>query len=92
MSTHENDADEEAVADREKARCRRNRRPSVQFIDRNLIRRRSTGQEKQQQILQQSRLPSIHSNEELEATESEQPRRYCENLFCIRTQKFLEEK
>jgi hypothetical protein len=71
MSTTEYDADEEAVSDREKARCRQNRRPSVQFIDKNLIRRRSSGLEKQYSISQQPRLPSINSNDELESTDQE---------------------
>jgi hypothetical protein len=50
MSNNEHD-DEEAAVDREKAQCRRNRRPSVQFIDKNLIRRRSSGNEKSAQRL-----------------------------------------
>ena len=90
MSANENNdaavtaADEEAVSDREKARCRRNRRPSVQFIDKNLIRRRSLGAEKstQQPFFQQSRLPSIHGNDEVETNDadpSQQPD--CENAF-----------
>jgi hypothetical protein len=79
MSTHETDADEEAVSDREKARCRRNRRPSVQFIDKNLIRRRSLGQEKfLQQQQQQSRLPSIHAIEESESAVLNSQRPDCE--------------
>ena len=90
MSAHENNdlaaaaADEEAVADREKARCRRNRRPSVQFIDKNLIRRRSLGPDKlsQQPFFQQSRLPSIHSNDERETDVADpSQRRDCENDF-----------
>jgi hypothetical protein len=91
MSTKEYDADVEAVSDLEKARCRRNRRPSVQFIDKNLIRRRSSGPEKQRQysLQQTSRLPSIHSNDELESADldqqqqqqeqEQQQRQYCEN-------------
>jgi len=90
MSTKEYDADAEAVSDLEKARCRRNRRPSVQFIDKNLIRRRSSGPEKQRQysLQQASRLPSIHSNDELESADldqeqqqqqEQQQRQYCEN-------------
>ncbi len=75
MSTTEYDADEEAVSDREKARCRRNRRPSVQFIDKNLIRRRSSGLEKQQTYNQQlpPRLPSINADDEFESTDVDQP-------------------
>jgi hypothetical protein len=90
MSTSEHDADAEAISDREKARCRRNRRPSVQFIDKNLIRRRSSGLEKsyQHSLQQQPRLPSISANEELELTEVDQQqqpkpelqRQDCENL------------
>ncbi|CAF0976953.1 unnamed protein product [Rotaria sordida] len=60
MSTTKYDADVEAASDHEKAQCRRSRRPSVQFIDKNLIRRRSSGLEKQLQTNQQRpRLPSI---------------------------------
>lgn len=67
MSTTENDVDGEAVSDREKVQCRRNRRPSVQFIDKSLIRRRSSGLEKTPTHIQQvPRLPSIHSHDELE--------------------------
>ncbi|CAF3019471.1 unnamed protein product [Rotaria sp. Silwood2] len=70
MSTEKYDADVEAISDLEKARCRRNRRPSVQFIDKNLIRRRSSGLEKQSQVTQQrTRLPSISSNDEYESTD-----------------------
>ncbi|CAF4648087.1 unnamed protein product [Rotaria sp. Silwood1] len=69
MSTTQYDADVEAISDLEKARCRRNRRPSVQFIDKNLIRRRSSGLEKQPTLTQQrTRLPSISSTDEYEST------------------------
>jgi hypothetical protein len=78
MSTNEND-NEEAAADREKARCRRNRRPSVQFIDKNLNRRRSSGNEKQQQ--QQQRLSSINSNHETESVDLDRSQQYSENFF-----------
>jgi len=72
MSTAEYDADVEAITDREKVHCRRNRRPSVQFIDKNLIRRRSSGLEKHSQYnqVQVSRLPSINSNDETESTDT----------------------
>jgi hypothetical protein len=73
MSNNEVD-DEEAAADREKARCRRNRRPSVQFIDINLIRRRSSGNEKQSQ-----RLSSINSNLESEPSDFDHLQQYSEN-------------
>lgn len=70
-STNENELAEEALSDREKARYRQNRRPSVQFIDKNLIRRRSMGQDKpfQQPTFQQSQLPSITAEEEYELNE-----------------------
>jgi hypothetical protein len=81
MSTNEHNVDAEAVADLEKARCRRNRRPSVQFIDKNLIKRRSSVPEKQHPSIQRkSRLASIHSNEEAEAAEVDRQQRYCETL------------
>ncbi len=82
MSTNENDVDTEAVSDLEKARLRRNRRPSVQFIDKNLIKRRSSVPEKQNSLKQQKpRLASIHANEEAEAAEfDQQQQRYCEIL------------
>lgn len=73
MSTIEHDVDGEAVSDREKVHCRRNRRPSVQFIDKSLIRRRSSGLEKQSTYSQQvPRLPSIHSNDEPEGNDDQQ--------------------
>ena len=89
MSTIEHIADEEAVSDREKARCRRNRRPSVQFIDKNLIRRRSSGLEKQQSLGQQApRLSSINSTEETESTDVDQQptlqKEYCEDRLVDR--------
>ncbi|CAF4558420.1 unnamed protein product [Rotaria sp. Silwood2] len=80
MSTEKYDADVEAISDLEKARCRRNRRPSVQFIDKNLIRRRSSGLEKQSQVTQQrTRLPSISSNDEYESTDVDNQKPECEN-------------
>ncbi|CAF0872025.1 unnamed protein product [Adineta steineri] len=76
MSTKEHNADAEAVVDHVKAEVRRNRRPSVQFIDKSLIRRRSSGQEKQQQQQQQNqqltRLQSIDSHDENEAPDTDQ--------------------
>lgn len=87
MSTNEHDVDGEAISDREKVHCRRSRRPSVQFIDKNLIRRRSSGLEKQSTYVQQvPRLPSINSNDELDTNERQtipEPllqREDCENL------------
>jgi hypothetical protein len=98
MSTTEYDADEEAVSDREKARCRRNRRPSVQFIDKNLIRRRSSGLEKQYSLgQQQPRLPSISANDESEPTDVDQykptlppQKEYCET--SLEDSNFLRKK
>ncbi|CAF0836045.1 unnamed protein product [Adineta steineri] len=74
MSTKEHNADAEAVVDHVKAEVRRNRRPSVQFIDKSLIRRRSSGQEKQQQQQNQqiTRLQSIDSHDENEAPDTDQ--------------------
>ena len=87
MSTNEHDVDGEAISDREKVHCRRSRRPSVQFIDKNLIRRRSSGLEKQSTYIQQvPRLPSINSNDELDTSAQQtilEPllqREDCENL------------
>jgi len=76
MSNNEND-DEEAAADREKARCRRNRRTSVQFIDKNVIRRRSSGNEK----ASQSRLLSINSNGETDSSDFDHLQQYSENFY-----------
>lgn len=69
--------DEEAAADREKARCRRNRRPSVQFIDKNLIRRRSSGNEKSPQV-QSQRLLSINSTAEIDSVDLDHLQHYSE--------------
>jgi hypothetical protein len=81
MSNNEHD-DEEAAADREKARCRRNRRPSVQFIDKNVIRRRSSGNEKPSQS-QPQRLLSINSNCETDSSDFDHLQQYSETfLFC----------
>lgn len=77
MSNNEID-DEEAAADREKARCRRNRRPSVQFIDRNVIRRRSSENEKSAQV-QAQRLLSINSTGETESVGLDHLQQYSEN-------------
>ncbi len=76
MSNNEHD-DEEAAADREKARCRRNRRPSVQFIDNNLFRRRSSGNDKPLQA-QPQRLVSINSNYEAESVDLDYLQQYSE--------------
>ncbi len=65
-------AEAEALAEVEKIRCRSNRRPSVQFIDKNVIRRRSSGPDKQQ-----PRLPSISSKFEDDSVD-DQEKRYCE--------------
>ncbi len=83
----------QAIAEVEKAPFRSNRRPSVQFIDKNVIRRRSSGNEKQQ--LQPPRLPSISSKpENNEPTYFEQQNRSCEifitqcrHLFLARERK-----
>jgi hypothetical protein len=91
MSTIEDDGNEDAISEREKARCRRHRRPSVQFIDKNLIRRRSSGLEKQAQYNSQQppRLPSINSNDEVESTDVDQQqplqKQDCENSEENRT-------
>lgn len=76
MSNNEHD-DQEAAADREKARCRRNRRPSVQFIDKNLIRRRSSGNDKPTQA--QPRLSSINANGGTELIDLDYLQQYSEN-------------
>lgn len=82
MSTKEINTDAEIVLDLEKTRCHRERRPSVQFIDKNLIRRRSSCQDKSiQQHFQQSRLPSIIAHDELESTEVDSHQHDCENSF-----------
>jgi hypothetical protein len=74
MSNNETQ-DEEAVTDREKG-YRRNRRPSVQFIDINIIRRRSSGNEKQPQ-----RLTSINSNRENQSNDPDHLQQNSENLI-----------
>ena len=83
MSTSEFDNDDAEIrSDHEKAEVRRNRRPSVQFIDKNLIRRRSGGLEKQQTITQPqqpTRLASIDSHGEVEAAEVEEHKHDCED-------------
>lgn len=79
----------EALSELEKSRCRENRRQSVQFIDKNLIRRRSAGQEKytQHSILQQSQLPSITGEDETETNEIESQQPLCERPIrnCFRS-------
>lgn len=77
-ATHENDNDE-AAADRETARCRQNRRPSVQFIDKNLIRRRSSGNEKPTSA-QPQRLSSINSNYEVDPNDIDHLQQYSTQL------------
>jgi hypothetical protein len=72
--------DEEAAADNEKAQCRRNRRPSVQFIDKSLIRRRSSENEKQS-LTQSKRLLPINSNCENISNDLDYLQQYSENLF-----------
>lgn len=87
MSSTEYDADVEALSDREKTHCRRNRRPSVQFIDKNLIRRRSSGLEKHSQHnqIQVPRLPSINSNDETESTDDvDQQQKLLTIQYCER--------
>jgi hypothetical protein len=74
---HDDDDDQEAASDREKALCRRNRRTSVQFIDKNLIRRRSSGNDKPTQA--QPRLLSINANGETEAVDLDYLQQYSEN-------------
>ena len=77
-ATHENDNDE-AAADRETARCRQNRRPSVQFIDKNLSRRRSSGNEKPASA-QPQRLSSINSNYEVDPNDIDHLQQYSTQL------------
>jgi len=72
--------DEEAAADNEKVQCRRNRRPSVQFIDKSLIRRRSSGNEKPS-LTQSPRLLPINSNCENISNDLDYLQQYSENLF-----------
>jgi len=79
MSNIEND-DEEAAADREKPRYRSDRRTSVQFIDKNLIRRRSSGNDKP---AQSQRLTSINSNYESESFDLDRLQQYSENCVCF---------
>lgn len=79
MSNKENDG-EEAAADREKARCRRNRRASIQFIDKTLIRRRSSGTDKQTQV-QAQRLSSINSDKD--SIDLDHLQQYSENRFLF---------
>jgi hypothetical protein len=71
--------DEEAVADREDARRRNNRRTSIQFIDKDLIRRRSSGNEKTSPI--QRRLSSINSTCESGSVDVDYLQQYSENLY-----------
>jgi hypothetical protein len=81
MSNIEND-DQEAAADREKPRYRSDRRTSVQFIDKNLIRRRSSGNDKPAQS-QSQRLTSINSNYGSESVDLDRLRQYSENCVCF---------
>ncbi len=81
MSNIDND-DEEAAADREKPRYRSDRRTSVQFIDKNLIRRRSSGNDKPAQS-QSQRLPSINTNYESQSFDFDRSQQYSENCVCF---------
>ncbi|CAF0942457.1 unnamed protein product [Rotaria sordida] len=84
MSNNKNDDDDdEAAAEHEKVECRRNRRTSIQFIDKNLIRRRSSGNEKQgqpqqqqQQQQQPQRLLSINSSLDVESVDLDHLQQY----------------
>ena len=69
MSTND-----DATVDPDDTHCRHNRRPSVQFIAKDLIRRRSSGNDRQQQ-----RLLSINSIHEARARESDRLTSYSEN-------------
>lgn len=80
MSTNDNYDNDEAAADVEKAQCRRNRRTSIQFIDKNLIRRRSSGNEKPGSA-QPPRLFSIDANCERESSDLDHLQQYSENLL-----------
>ncbi|CAF3409965.1 unnamed protein product [Rotaria socialis] len=74
MSNDENNA-AEAAAELEKLDCRRNRRTSLQFIDKNVIRRRSSGNEKQGQPPPQ-RLYSISSHPDRESSDLDHLQQY----------------
>ena len=91
MSNHERDEDDdrEAAADREKARCRRNRRPSVQFIDKNLIRRRSSGNDKPTHA--QLRLSSLNATGGTDPSDLDYLQQYSENDFSLQTKTILEQ-
>lgn len=73
MSIHSNEDETETLV-KEKPTCRRERRASVQFIDKNLIRRRSSGNEKQ---TTQQRLIGLDAAEEL--TDRDHLQNYSEN-------------
>ena len=80
MSNEPKANDDEAFADPEKGQCRRHRRSSVQFIDKSLIRRRSSGNDKQG--LQQ-RLLSFDTPYELDDLDRLQ--HYCETQSQLET-------
>ena len=77
MSRNEIDEQESSI-DHDKAHSRRNRRSSVQFIDKNLIRRRSSGNDKPVST-QPLRLLSINSNCETESSDLDYLQQYSEN-------------
>ncbi|CAF4018250.1 unnamed protein product, partial [Rotaria magnacalcarata] len=74
MSNDENNT-AEATAELEELECRRNRRTSLQFIDKNVIRRRSSGNEKQGQSPIQ-RLYSISSRPDREPSDLDHLQQY----------------
>ena len=73
MSNEQNTNDDETFIDPDKGQCRRHRRSSVQFIDKSLIRRRSSGNDKQGQ---QQRLLSFDTT--YESNDLEHFHRYSE--------------
>ncbi|CAF1005467.1 unnamed protein product [Rotaria sp. Silwood1] len=76
MSNNENDGnDDELAVDPEKVQGRRNRRTSIQFIDKNLIRRRSSGNEKPQGQ-QTQRLSSINSTSDKDSVDLDHLQQY----------------
>ncbi|CAF3591356.1 unnamed protein product [Rotaria sp. Silwood1] len=85
MSNNENDGnDDELAVDPEKVQGRRNRRTSIQFIDKNLIRRRSSGNEKPQGQ-QTQRLSSINSTSDKDSVDLDHLQQYKNNQYTDAT-------
>lgn len=80
MSDEPNANDDEAFVDPDKGQCRRHRRSSVQFIDKNLIRRRSSGNDKSGP---QQRLLSFDTPYELD--DRDRLEHYCETQSQLET-------